>query len=172
MDGHFQLGRLTRKHGFKGNVVLKLDTDRPEAYTHMESFWLESTSGRIPFFIQEIKSLKSDEWVLTLEGIQSESDADQILGSLVWLPDSLLPPLEPHQFYYHELVGYQVVNPGVDEPIRVKDVLDRPGQPLLELLVGEEGRVVFIPCVDPFIERMDRDARVLYLTAPHELYFL
>jgi ribosomal 30S subunit maturation factor RimM len=80
--------------------------------------------------------------------------------------------LEPHQFYYHELVGYQVVNPGVEESIRVKDVLDRPGQPLLELLVGEEGRVVFIPCVDPFIERMDRDARVLYLTAPHELYFL
>ena len=122
MDGHFQLGRLTRKHGFKGNVVLKLDTDRPEAYTHLESFWLESTSGRIPFFIQEIKSLKSDEWVLTLEGIQSESDADQILGSLVWLPDSALPPLEAHQFYYHELVGYQVVNSGVDEPVRVKDV--------------------------------------------------
>lgn len=172
MDGHFQLGRLTRKHGFKGNVVLKLDTDRPEAYIDLESFWLESPSGRIPFFIQEIKSLKSDEWILTLEGVQTESDAEQLLGALVWLPDSLLPPLEAHQFYYHELVGFQVVNPGVEESVRVKDVLDRPGQPLLELMVGEDNRVVFIPCVDPFIERIDREARVLYLKAPDELYYL
>jgi 16S rRNA processing protein RimM len=172
VEGHFQLGRLTRKHGFKGNVVLKLDTDRPEAYVDLESFWLESSSGRIPFFIEDLKSLKRDEWVLKLEGVDTEADLLPLLGQLVWLPDSLLPRLEEHQFYYHELSGFSVVNEGLLEEGTVHDVLDRPGQPLLELHMGPEKRLVLVPCVDAFIVRVDREQRVLHLAAPVELFSL
>jgi 16S rRNA processing protein RimM len=32
------LGKITRKHGLKGNVIIKLDTDQPELYNKLEGF--------------------------------------------------------------------------------------------------------------------------------------
>ena len=30
--------KITRKHGLKGNVIIKLDTDQPELYNKLEGF--------------------------------------------------------------------------------------------------------------------------------------
>ncbi len=172
MRGYFQLGILARKHGFKGQIVLKLDTDHPENYSQLESFLVETPTGGIPFFITAIKPLHSDEWVVTLEGVDNENDASALTGSPVWLPETLLPSLGEAQFYFHEIVGFSVQNEGVTAPVVVLDVLDRPGQPLLKLSMGEERKEVYIPCVDEFIVKVDRENRVLHLDAPSELFYL
>ena len=46
----FQLGHISRLHGFKGEVVAVFDTDRPEAYENLESVFLEDRGELIPFF--------------------------------------------------------------------------------------------------------------------------
>ena len=57
----FYIGRIVKKYGFKGEVVLKLDTDVPEAYSQMESLFLLRAGAMVPFFIE--KSSLSGEYM-------------------------------------------------------------------------------------------------------------
>ena len=48
------LGRITRKHGLSGNVILKLDTDQPDFYKKLESIFVEINGLLVPFFIEKV----------------------------------------------------------------------------------------------------------------------
>ena len=48
------LGRIIRKHGLSGNLILKLDTDQPEIYKKLESIFVEINGLLVPFFIEKI----------------------------------------------------------------------------------------------------------------------
>jgi 16S rRNA processing protein RimM len=84
----------------------------------------------------------------------------------------LLPELKEDQFYYHELPGYIVINPGIVVGMKLIKVLEYPAQDLFEIQVDGREQSVLIPVVDAFIERLDKPNTTLYLCAPEELYSL
>ena len=47
----FFLGTVVGKYSFKGEVLLKLDTDEPEAYQSLDSLFIAQNNALIPFFI-------------------------------------------------------------------------------------------------------------------------
>jgi len=57
------LGKITRKHGLSGNLILKLDTDQPEIYKKLESIFVEINGLLVPFFIEKIKTLYSINFI-------------------------------------------------------------------------------------------------------------
>ena len=165
-EGTFYIGRIVKIHGFKGEVVLRLDTDIPEAYEQMESLFLQRAEAMIPFFIQR-SSLSGQFLRMKLEGIDTEEQARRLVRSEAYLPMECLPELEDDQFYYHEIVGYKVVDKKAGDIGTVKRVNDSPLQPLFE--IDSHGTEILVPVVDDFIEKVDKKARILYLSLPEGL---
>ncbi|KAB2814235.1 ribosome maturation factor RimM [Phaeocystidibacter luteus] len=162
----FVLGTITRQHGYKGDVVAKIDTDRPDYYQNLESVLLLEGGGLIPFFITHAQLLKKDQLLLRFEEVKSGREAEALMGRELFLPLSSLPPLEGKNFYFHEIAGFQVHANG-HLIGTVKDVIDRPGQPVLQVEEGEAE--ILIPMVDEFIEKIDRSEGCLYLQVPDGL---
>jgi 16S rRNA processing protein RimM len=106
------------------------------------------------------------------DGVDSEPDAQAMVGRGLWLPEELLPELDDHQFYYHELPGFTVINTGVDSAMSLIQVVEYPAQDLFEIKVEGRDQHVLIPVIDPFIDRVDKPGRTVYLCAPEELYNL
>lgn len=162
----FVLGTITRQHGYKGDVVAKIDTDRPEHYENLESVLLLQGGGLIPFFITHSQLLKKDQLLLRFEESKSAKEADAFMGKDLYLPLASLPKLEGKSFYFHEIEGFEVLDHG--EVIgTAQDVMDRPGQPVLRV-IHEESEIL-IPLVDEFIDKIDRSTRKLYLQVPEGL---
>ena len=106
----FYLGKIVKKHSFKGEVVIKLDTDEPELYGNMESVFVDLGNNLVPFFIEKSSLSKSTMFRVKFEDINTEADADSIMRAGIYLPLDLLPKLSGNKFYYHEVIGFSVLD--------------------------------------------------------------
>ncbi|MBL4904495.1 MAG: 16S rRNA processing protein RimM [Flavobacteriaceae bacterium] len=160
----FYLGRIVRKHSFKGEVVIKLDTDEPELYQEMESIFVDLGNNLIPFFIEKSLLQKGNQLRVQFEGIDSEEDADSILKSGVYLPIDLLPKLTGDKFYFHEVIGFQIVDVNYGEVGVIVGINDKTAQPLFEVENGD--KEVLIPMIDNFIKKIDRENQQIVVETP------
>ena len=101
----FYLGKIVKKHSFKGEVVIKLDTDEPDLYENLESVFVDLGNNLVPFFIEKSTLSKGTMFRVKFEDVDTEADAEAILRSEVYLPLDLLPKLSGDKFYYHEVIG-------------------------------------------------------------------
>lgn len=162
----FVLGTIRRQHGYKGDVVAKIDTDRPEHYENLESVLLLQNGGLIPFFITHSQLLKKDQLLLRFEESRSAKEAEALMGKDLYLPLSSLPKLDGKSFYYHEIQDFDVYADGEKIGV-VENIIDKPGQAVLS--IQQEDTQYLVPLVDDFIESIDRSTRSLYLQLPDGL---
>lgn len=163
----FYLGRVVRKHSFKGEVVIKLDTDEPELYKNLESVFVELGNHLVPFFIQKSSLQKGNQLRVLFEDIADETAADSIVRSDIYLPLELLPKLSGNKFYYHEVIGFTIEDTQFGTVGVVTRINDAGSQPLFE--IDRDGKEVFIPMVDDFIKKVDRKQQLITVETPEGL---
>ena len=163
----FYLGKIVTKYSFKGEVVIKLDTDEPELYKEMESVYVEFGSNLVPFFIEKSSLHKGNQLRVQFEDIYSEEAADSILKCEIYLPLNLLPKLTGNKFYFHEVIGFTVVDANFGEVGQIVHINDKAAKPLFE--IDRQGAEVFIPMVDDFIKKVDREKKIIEVETPQGL---
>ncbi|UYW01300.1 ribosome maturation factor RimM [Flavobacterium agricola] len=160
----FYLGKIAKKFSFKGEVLAYLDTDEPYLYENLESVFVERNKDLVPFFIERSSIHKNDFLRIKFEDIDSEEEADQVMGCAIYLPLSLLPKLEGNKFYFHEIVGFKAVDERLGEIGIMQGVNDSNAQPLFEILNGE--KQILVPMVDEFLVKVDRENKQIILKTP------
>ncbi len=160
----FYLGKIVRKHSFKGEVVIKLDTDEPSLYQNLESVFVEHGKDLIPFFITESLLQKGNQLRVCFETVDTEQDADAIMNSGIYLPLEFLPKLTGNKFYFHEVIGFKAVDVNYGAFGEVVGINDSTAQALFE--IDYEGTPVLIPMIDEFIKEIDRKGKQVVLETP------
>jgi 16S rRNA processing protein RimM len=163
----FYLGRIVTKYSFKGEVVIKLDTDEPELYKNMESVYVEFGSNLVPFFIEKSSLHKGNQLRVQFEDVYSEEEADSILKCGIYLPLDLLPKLSGDKFYFHEVIGFNVLDANYGDVGTIVHINDKAAQPLFE--IDNNGKEVFIPMIDDFIKKVDRANKTIEVETPEGL---
>lgn len=163
----FYLGNIVSKYSFKGEVLVKLDTDDPEIYENMESVFVSLGNNLVPFFIKRCRLHKSNLLRIDFEEVKSESDADRIMKSGLYLPLTMLPKLTGNKFYYHEIVGFAMIDSVHGDIGIIQSVNDTTAQALFE--VEKDGAQLLIPISDDIITKVDRENKRILVTTPEGL---
>ncbi|MBT8179685.1 MAG: ribosome maturation factor RimM [Eudoraea sp.] len=163
----FYLGKIVAKYSYKGEVLVKLDTDEPEEYENMESVFVSRRNSLVPFFIARCSLQKSSLLRIKFEEVDDEQGASALIGSELYLPLEFLPKLEGNKFYYHEITGFSLIDSVHGDIGIIKGVNDSVAQVLIE--AEKDGKKLLIPINDDIIQKVDREKKTIHVTAPEGL---
>ena len=163
----FFVGKIVKKYSFKGELLIKLDTDDPEMFIGMESVFVEKHKNLIPFFLEHALLHKSSLLRVKFEEVDTEADAEALIGSELYLPLDLLPKLTGNRFYYHEIIGFTAHDAIFGEIGTITAINDSTAQHLFQ--IDHQGKEVLIPVSDEIIVRLDREKKIIHLNAPDGL---
>ena len=145
-----------------------MDVDEPENYQQMESVFVCIHDKLIPFFFEKFtQKPNSQQFIVRFQGIDTTEQLEPFLGKELYLPLAMLPVLKGNQFYYHEVKGFLVIDQKHGPIGQLVQVIDLPGNPLLEIMSGQ--KEVLIPLRDEFILEVDRAQKRLLVRAPDGL---
>ena len=163
----FYLGTLVGKFSFKGELLAKIDSDHPEQYTDLEAVFIAMETGLLPFFIANCQLHKSNLLRIKFEDVNDESSAEQLLKKELFLPLSALPALEGNKFYFHEVAGFEAIDTQLGTIGTIESIDDRAPQALFKVVFKD--KEILIPVHDDFIEKIDRNNKVMYFKLPEGL---
>lgn len=163
----FYLGKIVRKYSFKGEVIIKLDTDEPELYANIDAVFIDLPNSFLPFFIVKSLLQKGNQLRVKFEDISTEKDAESILKRDVYLPLNLLPKLTGNKFYYHEVIGFTIEDTNFGKVGTLKGINDSTAQPLFE--IKNNDTEILIPMIDDFIKKVDRKKKTIHIEVPEGL---
>ncbi|GAA0879345.1 ribosome maturation factor RimM [Algoriphagus jejuensis] len=166
-DQCFQIGRIAKVHGLRGEVNVVLDVDYPEDYEGLEHLFIEQKGRLVPFFLEHFVIQPGDRALAKFEELDTIESVESLVGAEAYLPLTELPQLEDGQYYFHELVGFEVIDEtlGLIGPIQI--IYDLETQDLLG--VTHQGKEVLIPIQDGIITKVDKAAKKVFCQLPDGL---
>ena len=90
-----------------------------------------------------------------------------MINKEAYLPLEDLPKLKGKKFYYHEIIGYNVVDSNYGDIGLIIKVDDKSLQSIF--VVENKGKQILIPINDNIIETINRKNKTIYISAPNGL---
>ena len=130
-----EVGRITKPHGLRGEVVVNLITDRVERLD--PGAVLASERGDL---VVRAARRHHDRWIVAFEGRSTREQADELRG-LTLRAEAVD---DPDELWVHDMVGAAVVTVAGDAVGRCVGVIANPAADLIELEGGALVPVVFV----------------------------
>lgn len=165
-DEFFYLGTLTRPFGLKGELCAFFDTDNPERYTQLNALFLDLDGEKIPYTVEHIAYRGNNQFVIKFDGI-GPNECREFAQVELYLPLSQLPPLDGNRFYFHEVIGFTVIDERLGEIGTCQDFLEVSNNPIMQ--VNHNGTEILIPASQQFVTQVDRENRILHVSTPEGL---
>lgn len=138
-EGLLEVGYVARPHGVRGDLFVKLTTDRLERAAVGSRLW-----ARDRWFSVAASHVSGGKTRVHLEGVDDRSAAEAMVGTKVYAE----PIVDPDALWVHQLIGASVVELGGIERGICRSVIDNPASDLLELDTGALVPVAFVTGVD------------------------
>ena len=149
------IGRVIRPHGLKGKVIVRTFAEFPRNVKPFSSICVGTCSADSYTIIIDslVPSARKNEFIVTFQGIDNRTQADTIIGSLLWLPQEELEALPENEYYIFELIGCRIYTVSGENAGIVEDVVSIPGNDLLHVNDGVNS--YFIPMVKEIVKSVD-----------------
>ena len=163
------VGTVQKPHGIKGELFVRLETDRPDAvFAPGRALVLGDAKGRrsdAVLTIERARAFKGGMLVKVAGQTGRTPELEALRGRTLLIPRGDAAALDEGEVFYHDLVGLRVMTAAEGEIGTVTEVYDAPSGPLLSV-ARESGKELLIPFVRDTIRRLDAVEKVLELEVP------
>jgi 16S rRNA processing protein RimM len=158
------LGKITKLHGYKGELTAWLDTTNLLDYSSLQHLFLFQKDRITPFVIEDIGKKTNNTLKLKLEGIDDENSAKPWIKAEIYIHPDQSSENDLMRDDVRSWIGFQVHTED-HHPLGVlADIQESPVNPQLEIDVN--GVMIFVPMQPHFIEFIDTEHREIHLNLP------
>lgn len=167
-EEYVELGYIEKSHGLKGEVKAKFDVHSISEYLERKTFYLAKKDQPIQKMkVKRMKQIGQGQVIMKFQGINYRDEADTLKGSTLYFPEKELPELEEGQFYYFQVIGYEVEDESHGRLGKVTNIIETSAQDVLVMEYKE--KEVLIPMTEQFVKRADHDAKLMLTAMPEGL---
>ena len=154
-DDVFQIGRLGRPHGVKGEITFQISDD---VFDRVDAEYLLLELEEYRF--------KSDETVLMkFCDIDTQEQARSLTGAKVYFPRELSDSDEAG-FGWSEIVGFKLIDSTTGREVGTIDHVDDSTINTLFDITTPAGDSLLVPAHEELIEKVDAEARAIWTRLP------
>ena len=167
------VGFITSCHGINGQVKVKSLSDFDERFLKPGMRWVQK-ENEPPLEIKLTSGFRqpgSAPFIISLEGINSRNDAEQLKKFKILVKTDNLPRLQKEEFHLLELINLQVKTLENDKLKIIGKVLDLENEKnnLLVIQLFKNQKVVLIPFVEEIVPLVDKKNNFLIINPPKGL---
>ena len=173
---------IRRAQGRKGEVFAELLTDFPDKFAERRQLWLlpgqaaPALAGgrmhRAPVQVELVSHwLHKGGIVLHFAGVDSISQAEELAGRIVAIPETERAPLSENEAYISDLLGCTVFDLAGETPAALGQIerVDRDPGPVALLVVRGNAGELLIPFAKSYLQRIDLQNRRVEMMLPQGL---
>jgi 16S rRNA processing protein RimM len=158
------LGSVTKVHGIRGQLVLRLDSVSFDDILKMETVFIEIDGLPVPFFVDEYTMKNSDTVILTVEDISSETKAREFIGCRIFVNADTVQQKVKDITQSDVLLGYEVFDKLHGRIGILEEIQHIQQNPLFRIMEGK--REFLIPMQAEFILKIDKSKKQILLNTP------
>jgi 16S rRNA processing protein RimM len=154
-----EIGRIVRSHGLTGRMKVLSYLESQDVLDHLE---VVSVGRRVQDTVTfPLDSLQTGrKWfIMKLAGVEDKDAASQLVGSSLWMPLEKIKKLPNGEYYWHELIGLEVVTEEGCILGRIKSVFPTGSNDVY--VCRGNGKEILLPAIDDVVRKIDLDHRVM-----------
>ncbi len=159
-----EIGYISKTHGLKGHVILRLNELVRIDEETIKSVFLELTGSQVPYFIEECRP-NNTGYILKLETIDSVDTSKKLIGKKAFaLTDFILEEEES----LNEFIGYSIVDEALGDIGIITEVDEKTDNVIIKVQ-HTSGKEIILPFNDDLIIEIDDDEKTISFNAPEGL---
>jgi 16S rRNA processing protein RimM len=165
------IGKIVGVHGLNGVLKIFSYAESPARYTSGMSLHLKDSHGN--GFVLKVDWAKphSKSILLSLEGIRNRDQAQELVGSELFIEKAALEVLEEGTYYWTELLGLSVYSLAGDYLGEVSAIVQTGSNDVyvVKRMQGTIEKEVLIPALVSVVREIDLDQRIMRVDLPEGL---
>jgi len=156
----YQIGKLGKTHGVKGEISFLFDDD---VFDRVDADYLilKVDGIFVPFFIEEYRFKSDANAIVKFEDIDTQERAKELTGCEVYFPRELADS-DDDSISWAAIVGFDIIDASTGQPVgRIASIDDSTLNILFEL---EDGKL--IPASEELITDVNKDNRTITIDLP------
>ncbi len=166
---YLTLGTISRPHGVRGEVRMRIVTDYPEQLHDLKTVYLGLSPTDKDIQQIELKKVRfhQDYALLTFNGITNGDQVDKFRKKAVMIDINDAVPLEDGEYYLFQLMGLTVIADEQEIGI-VKEVIETGANDVYVVDSDKYGEVL-IPAHEETVIKIDFDTEIITMSLPEGL---
>ena len=155
--GYYAIGRITKAFGIRGEVVVRPETTPGNRFAGLKTVMVGMTEHDARQASVVSVLVQPHGVRMTLEGVSGRTEAENLVGSFVFVKEEDRVGLPKGTYFVHDVVGMQVVDQEGGSVGTVREVLHMPANDVY-VIDGMRGEIM-LPAVREFVKAIDVDAK-------------
>lgn len=153
---YITIGRIVSPWGLQGHIKVAVETDFPQRFTSSSQVYIDNQSAVI-----EDTSWHKGQVIVKLHGVDTEDEADELVGRFIEIHCSQLYSLDDGEYFHFQLIDLEVVTGDGDAVGKISEILSIASADVY-VIRGDNGEIL-IPATDEIIKSVDLEKGIMVI---------